>query len=56
MANPRIYLWIALALLLWMNLVQWNRDFAERPGLPAPAGAITTPSAAMPTTPGTTTT
>ena len=26
MANPRIYLWIAVALLLWMNLVQWNRD------------------------------
>jgi YidC/Oxa1 family membrane protein insertase len=36
MANPRIYLWIALALLLWMNLVQWNRDYGDR-GVPAAA-------------------
>jgi YidC/Oxa1 family membrane protein insertase len=48
MANPRIYLWIAVALLLWMNLVQWNRDYGQRsvpavaPAAPAenpPAGA-----------------
>ena len=31
MANPRIYLWVAVALLLWMNLVQWNRDYGDRP-------------------------
>ena len=37
MANPRIYLWIAVALLLWMNLVQWNRDYAERA---APAATV----------------
>ena len=36
MANPRIYLWIAVALLLWMNLVQWSRDYGERS---APAAA-----------------
>ena len=34
MANPRLYLWIALALLAWLNLVQWNRDFDR------PAGAV----------------
>ena len=33
MDNPRLYLWIALALLGWMNVVQWNRDY----GAPAPA-------------------
>jgi len=38
MANPRIYLWVAVALLLWMNLVQWNRDYADRP---PPAAATT---------------
>src|SRR4030095_12132061 len=46
MANPRIYLWIAVALLLWMNLVQWNRDYGERS---APAAA-TTPAPAKPAT------
>jgi YidC/Oxa1 family membrane protein insertase len=34
MANPRIYLWIAVALLLWMNLVQWNRDYGQRAAPP----------------------
>ena len=45
MANPRIYLWIAVALLLWMNLVQWNRDYGDRA-----APAATTPVAAQPET------
>ncbi|MCE3284641.1 MAG: YidC/Oxa1 family rane protein insertase [Steroidobacteraceae bacterium] len=35
MDNPRIYLWIALALLVWMNIVQWDRDHAQ----PTPTGA-----------------
>jgi YidC/Oxa1 family membrane protein insertase len=39
MDNPRLYLWIGLALLAWMNVVQWNRDY----GAPA---AATTPTAA----------
>jgi YidC/Oxa1 family membrane protein insertase len=38
MANPRIYLWIALALLAWLNLVQWSRDHS---GTPKPAAAQT---------------
>jgi YidC/Oxa1 family membrane protein insertase len=31
MDNPRIYLWIGLALLAWMNLIQWNRDYGTVP-------------------------
>ncbi len=37
MDNPRVYLWVALALLVWMNVIQWNRDYAA-----APAAAATT--------------
>jgi len=52
MANPRIYLWIALALLAWMNLVQWNRDYGR--AAPAPsessAGSATTAAPAAPDT------
>ena len=29
MDNPRIYLWIALALLVWMNIIQWDRDYGS---------------------------
>ena len=41
MDNPRIYLWIGLALLVWMNIIQWDRDYAQRAATsaPAPAGA-----------------
>jgi len=38
MDNPRIYLWIALALLVWMNIIQWDRDYGS---LPTPRGAAT---------------
>jgi YidC/Oxa1 family membrane protein insertase len=27
MDNPRLYLWIGLALLAWMNVIQWDRDY-----------------------------
>jgi YidC/Oxa1 family membrane protein insertase len=43
MDNPRLFLWIGLALLAWMNVIQWNRDYApapvatEAPATPAPA-------------------
>jgi YidC/Oxa1 family membrane protein insertase len=50
MVNPRIYLWVALALLAWMNLVQWNRDFGTRETAPAntaaPAPTTATPAPA----------
>ena len=40
MDNPRLYLWIALALLAWMNVVQWNRDYGA-PAAPPVASAST---------------
>jgi YidC/Oxa1 family membrane protein insertase len=42
MDNPRLYLWIGLALLAWMNVIQWNRDYGSAPAVAAPA-AVTTP-------------
>jgi len=42
MDNPRIYLWIGLALLAWMNLVQWNRDYDAAP---TPPPAVSAPAA-----------
>jgi YidC/Oxa1 family membrane protein insertase len=49
MDNPRIYLWIALAALAWLNLVQWNRDFSRPAGTTiADTGAT---SAASPSSP-----
>ena len=38
MDNPRLYLWIGLALLGWMNVVTWNRDY----GSPPVAASVTT--------------
>jgi YidC/Oxa1 family membrane protein insertase len=29
--NPRIYLWIALALMIWLNYDAWQRDYGPRP-------------------------
>jgi YidC/Oxa1 family membrane protein insertase len=41
MDNPRLFLWIAVAMLLWMNVIQWNRDY----GAPAAATSTTTSAA-----------
>ena len=46
MDNPRLYLWIALALLGWMNVVQWNRDY----GAPAPTATTAAAPASTPAT------
>jgi len=46
MDNPRLYLWIGLALLGWMNVVQWNRDYGAPPVVEASAGSTTTEAAA----------
>ncbi|MCU0974438.1 MAG: hypothetical protein MUF80_10880, partial [Burkholderiales bacterium] len=46
MDNPRIFLWIGLALLAWMNVVQWNRDYGSAPSATAPAA--TAPAATGP--------
>jgi YidC/Oxa1 family membrane protein insertase len=49
MDNPRIYLWIGLALLAWMNIIQWDRDYGQRAPTPTTAPASvqgsTTPEA-----------
>lgn len=44
MDNPRLFLWIGLALLVWMNVVQWERDYAQ----PAAAATTTAAPAAKP--------
>jgi YidC/Oxa1 family membrane protein insertase len=55
MDNPRLFLWIALALLAWMNIIQWERDFGTNASAPtAAAGSAATgaaPAADAPTTP-----
>jgi len=43
MDNPRLYLWIGLALLGWMNVVTWNRDY----GSPPVATSVATDPAAV---------
>src|SRR5689334_16591875 len=41
--NPRIYLWIALALVLWLNYEAWMRDYGPRPGPVTTSGTQTAP-------------
>jgi len=45
MDNPRIYLWIGVALLLWMNVVQWSRDYGAAPAAATTPAASTDPAA-----------
>jgi YidC/Oxa1 family membrane protein insertase len=47
MDNPRIYLWIGVALLLWMNVVQWSRDYGAAPAAVTTPAASTNPAAAQ---------
>ena len=51
MDNPRLFLWIGVALLAWMNVIQWNRDY----GAPAAAAQATAtesaPAASAPAAP-----
>jgi YidC/Oxa1 family membrane protein insertase len=52
MDNPRLFLWIGVALLLWMNVIQWNRDYgAPAATASAPAAPTGTTGSAAPTTP-----
>ena len=44
MDNPRLLLWIGLALLVWMNIIQWDRDY----GAHATAAAATVAATAAP--------
>jgi YidC/Oxa1 family membrane protein insertase len=47
MDNPRLFLWIALALLVWMNIIQWDRDYgaAQAPAATSAPAAGTAPAA-----------
>ena len=49
MDNPRLYLWIGLALLAWMNVIQWNRDYGavatSPPDVSVPVAGDVTPAA-----------
>ena len=45
MDNPRLYLWIGLALLAWMNVVQWNRDYGAPAAPPAATASTQAPDA-----------
>ena len=46
MDNPRLYLWIALALLVWMNVVQWDQDNGKQAAPVAATATNPTPTAA----------
>jgi YidC/Oxa1 family membrane protein insertase len=37
MDNQRVFVWAALALVLWLNYLAWQRDYAPQPGPAAPA-------------------
>jgi YidC/Oxa1 family membrane protein insertase len=52
MDNPRLFLWIGLALLVWMNIIQWDRDYGAT--APAPTGATAAQGAAAPAASGAT--
>lgn len=43
--NPRIYLWIALALVGWLNYQAWMTDYGPRPGANTVAGTQNSGSA-----------
>lgn len=41
MDNQRVFVWAALALVLWMNYLAWQRDYAPAPAAPTPAAEAT---------------
>ena len=51
MDNPRLFLWIGLALLAWMNIIQWDRDYGAQSAATT-ASSATSPAVA-PAAPGT---
>jgi len=51
MDNPRLFLWIGLALLAWMNIIQWDRDYGAQSAATT-ASSATSPVVA-PAAPGT---
>ena len=54
MDNPRLFLWIGLALLAWMNIIQWDRDFGAQSAVStATTASSATSPAVTPAAPGT---
>ena len=41
MENQRLFVWAALGLVLWLNYIAWERDYAPPP---APAAQVATPA------------
>jgi len=48
MDNPRLFLWIGLALLAWMNIIQWDRDYGAQSAVAPAAAPSATPAATAP--------
>jgi len=46
MDNQRLFVWAALALVLWMNYQAWQRDYAPPPAPAATQSSAATPNAA----------
>ena len=46
MDNQRVFVWAALALVLWLNFLAWQRDYAPEPAPVAPATTSQTPAPA----------
>jgi YidC/Oxa1 family membrane protein insertase len=42
--SPRFYLWLALAVVLWLNYTTWQRDYPPQAAAPAAASSQTAPS------------
>ena len=47
MQNPRIFLWLGLLFVLWLNVDAWMKDYT---GAPAPTAGPTTPLDGPPAT------
>jgi YidC/Oxa1 family membrane protein insertase len=52
MDNPRLFLWIGLALLAWMNIIQWDRDFGAQSAASTATTTSATPPVVAPAAPG----
>ena len=42
--NPRFYLWLALAVVLWINYTTWQHDYPPHPALQTAASSETAPT------------
>ncbi len=49
--NPRIYLWIALALVVWLNYQAWMTDYGPKPGANTAVSQQTPATARNPSAP-----